>query len=346
MPLAALAAPARTNELWIFIQWLYFYPGRRKLQSKVDDLIVILGTGGTIAGRAAQANDNVGYRAGEIRVEALIAGVPGLSTFRLEAHQVAQLDSKDMDFPTWRALALAVEAHLAREDVRGVLITHGTDTLEETAYFLHRVLAPGKPVVLTAAMRPATALQLDGPQNMLDAAHLVRDARARGVMVCVAGQVHAAEQVQKAHSYRVDAFRSRDGGVLAQVEEGQVRWIAQALVSPAPVGTAVLPEAGGEKGWPRVELVQNHANADGRLVHLLVKDGVDGLVVAGTGNGTLSEALEQALLDAQAAGVRVLRSTRCDAGPVAENGRGLSAAGGLSPVKARVELLLQLLAAG
>ncbi len=311
------------------------------MQSKVADLIVILGTGGTIAGKAAQANDNVGYKAGEIRVEALIAGVPGLSAFRLEAQQLAQLDSKDMDFPTWRRLALAVEAHLAREEVRGVLITHGTDTLEETAYFLHRVLAPRKPVVLTAAMRPATALQLDGPQNMLDAAHLLSDAAAQGVMVCVAGQVYGAEQVQKAHSYRVDAFRGRDGAVLGQVEEGRVRWLAQALPARDALGTAMLPAEG--KTWPRVEIVLNHANADGRLVRLLQQDGVAGLVVAGTGNGTLSLALEQALLDAQAAGVKVLRSTRCDGGPVAENGRGLPAAGALSPVKARVELLLQLL---
>lgn len=311
------------------------------MQSKVADLIVILGTGGTIAGKAAQANDNVGYKAGEIHVEALIAGVPGLSAFRLEACQLAQLDSKDMDFPTWRRLALAVEAQLARAEVRGVVITHGTDTLEETAFFLHRVLAPGKPVVLTAAMRPATALQLDGPQNMLDAAHLVNDAQATGVMVCVAGQVYGAEQVQKAHSYRVDAFRGRDGTVLAQVEEGRVRWLARPLPGPLALGTAALPADGA--AWPRVEIVLNHANADGRLVRLLMHDGVEGLVVAGTGNGTLSQALEQALLDAQASGVQVLRSTRCDAGPVAENGRGLPAAGGLSPVKARVELLLRLL---
>ncbi|MGM9515230.1 asparaginase [Roseateles sp. DB2] len=311
------------------------------MQSKVADLIVILGTGGTIAGKAAQANDNVGYKAGEIGVEALIAGVPGLSTFRLEAQQVAQLDSKDMDFQTWRRLALAVEAQLTRDEVRGVLITHGTDTIEETAYFLHRVLAPRKPVVLTAAMRPATALQLDGPQNMLDAAHLVNDAAAAGVMVCVAGQVYAADQVQKAHSYRVDAFRGRDGTVLAQVEEGQVRWLSQALPGPLAIGTAALPTEGA--AWPRIEIVLNHANADGRLVRLLVHEGVEGLVVAGTGNGTLSAALEQALLDAQAAGVQVLRSTRCDGGPVAENGRGLPSAGALSPVKARVELLLRLL---
>ena len=220
------------------------------MQSKVADLIVILGTGGTIAGKAAQANDNVGYKAGEIHVEALIAGVPGLSAFRLEACQLAQLDSKDMDFPTWRRLALAVEAQLARAEVRGVVITHGTDTLEETAFFLHRVLAPGKPVVLTAAMRPATALQLDGPQNMLDAAHLVNDAQATGVMVCVAGQVYGAEQVQKAHSYRVDAFRGRDGTVLAQVEEGRVRWLARPLPGPLALGTAALPADGA--AWPRV----------------------------------------------------------------------------------------------
>ncbi len=341
--MTALGPAVELNEIWMFIQWLYFYPGRLKLQSKVADLIVILGTGGTIAGKAAQANDNVGYKAGEIHVEALVAGVPGLSAFRLEARQIAQLDSKDMDFPTWRRLALAVESQLAREEVRGVLITHGTDTLEETAYFLHRVLAPRKPVVLTAAMRPATALQLDGPQNMLDAAHLLQDPASQGVMVCVAGQVYGAEQVQKVHSYRVDAFRGRDGTVLAQVEEGQVRWLAQPVAAPAALGTDALPAEGG--AWPRVELVLNHANADGRLVRLLQHDGIDGLVVAGTGNGTLSEPLEQALLAAQEAGVKVLRSTRCDGGPVADNGRGLPSAGALSPVKARVELLLQLLAA-
>ncbi len=337
----ALASSPGIHEIWIFIQWLYFYPGPRKLQNKAADLIVILGTGGTIAGKAAQANDNVGYKAGEIGVDALVAGVPGLSAFRLEARQLAQLDSKDMDFPTWRRLALAVEAQLAREEVRGVLITHGTDTLEETAYFLHRVLAPRKPVVLTAAMRPATALQLDGPQNMLDAAHLLNDPAACGVMVCVAGQVYGADQVQKAHSYRVDAFRGRDGTVLAQVEEGRVRWLSKALAAPQAIGSALLPAEG--EAWPRVEIVLNHAHADGRLVRLLAHDGVEGLVVAGTGNGTLSTALEQALLDAQAAGIQVLRSTRCDGGPVAENGRGLPAAGGLSPVKARVELLLRLL---
>ena len=125
--------------------------------------IVILGTGGTIAGQSAARTDNVGYRAGELGVAQLVAAIPALAGWPLEAEQVAQLDSKDMSHAIWRALAERVAAHLARPDVAGLVITHGTDTLEETAWLLHRVLAPTKPVVLTAAMRPASALQADGP---------------------------------------------------------------------------------------------------------------------------------------------------------------------------------------
>ncbi len=136
--------------------------------------IVILGTGGTIAGTAASPADAIGYTAAQLGVAQLVAGVPALAGLPLESEQVAQLDSKDMDFATWQRLAQRVAAHLARDEVQGVVITHGTDTLEETAYFLHRVLAPAKPVVLTAAMRPATSLQADGPQNLLDAVTLAR----------------------------------------------------------------------------------------------------------------------------------------------------------------------------
>ena len=127
---------------------------------------VILGTGGTIAGRSQAASDNVGYRAGEVSVADLLAAVPALAGHALEARQLAQVDSKDMDHGLWQGLAQAVAEALAREDVQGVVITHGTDTLEETAWFLHRVLAPTKSVVLTAAMRPASALMPDGPQNL------------------------------------------------------------------------------------------------------------------------------------------------------------------------------------
>jgi len=306
-----------------------------------EPLIVILGTGGTIAGTAKTASDGVGYTAAQLSVEDLLAAVPALSGQRLEAHQVAQLDSKDMDFATWQKLAAAVQQQLARPEVGGVVITHGTDTLEETAYFLHRVLAPSKPVVLTAAMRPATALAPDGPQNLFDAVQVAATADARGVVVAFAGRVHDAVQVRKTHSYRVDAFESVDGALVARVEEGVVRLLGRWPEGEA-LGLACI--AAPAERWPRVEIVMNHAGADGAVVRALWASGIDGLVAAGTGNGTLSRGLDAALRQAQAGGVRVVRSTRCDAGPVMELPGLLPSAGALGPVKARIELILALLA--
>ncbi len=305
------------------------------------DLIVILGTGGTIAGTAKTAADGVGYTAAQLRVEDLLAAVPGLAGRRLEAQQVAQLDSKDMDFGTWQRLAGAVQAQLSRPEVAGVVITHGTDTLEETAYFLHRVLGPAKPVVLTAAMRPATALAPDGPQNLFDAVQVAAAPGAAGVLVALAGRVHDAVQVRKTHSYRVDAFESADGALVARVEEGAVRLLGR---WPAAQGLGLARIAAPAAQWPWVEVVQNHAGAQGAAVAALVAAGVRGLVAAGTGNGTLGVALDAALREAQAQGVQVLRSTRCDAGPVMDLPGLLPAAGALSPVKARIELILALLA--
>jgi len=167
--------------------------------------LLVLGTGGTIAGTASSASDNIGYTAA----------------------QVAQVDSKDMRFDIWRTLARRVAHHLAQPQVAGVVITHGTDTLEETAYFLHAVLPAelvnAKPVVLTCAMRPASSLNPDGPQNLKDAVAVALSAGAHGVVVVCAGTVHGALEVQKTHTYRLDAFSSGDAGPLAYVEEGSVR---------------------------------------------------------------------------------------------------------------------------
>src|SRR3954470_10336314 len=131
--------------------------------------VVILGTGGTIAGEAESPGDDLSYRSAARPIAALVASLRPAPGVALESEQIAQLDSKDMDFATWRLLAMRVTSHLERREVVGVVITHGSDTLEETAYFLQRVLAPAKPVVLTAAMRPATSRQADGPQNLADA---------------------------------------------------------------------------------------------------------------------------------------------------------------------------------
>lgn len=302
--------------------------------------IVVLGTGGTIAGTAASQADHVGYTAGQLGVDHLLAALPELAAVDLQVEQLAQLDSKDMDFATWRRLAARVQSLVDEPTVTGVVITHGTDTVEETAYLLHRVLRTDKPVVLTAAMRPASSRSPDGPQNLLDAVALAGHTGAQGVLLVVNGAVHRGDRVRKVSSYRVEAFAS-EGGPIAWIENGALRPLA-----PWPVADGLGVARLAAETWPRVELLWNAAGVDGALVPLLQQLAAQegrrlGLVVAGTGNGTLSQALEAALEEASRAGVAVLRSTRCASGPVI--GGRLPSAGALSAPQARVELLLRLL---
>lgn len=303
--------------------------------------IVILGTGGTIAGTAASATDHTGYHAAQLGVAQLVAAVPALTDMSIACEQLAQLDSKDMDHATWLALAQRAAAHLARADVAGVVVTHGTDTLEETAYFLHRVLGPAKPLVLTAAMRPATALGADGPQNLLDAVMLAREPGAKGVLAVLAGTVFAGAALRKRHTYRVDAFTAGDAGPIGWMEEGRVRAV-RPWPDAAGVGVDRLPA--DPSAWPAVEIVASHAGSDGRVVRALRDSGVRGLVVAATGNGTVHHALEAALREAQQAGVTVWRSSRCLDGVVTSApDEVFPSAGALTPVQARIELMLRLM---
>ena len=310
--------------------------------------VVILGTGGTIAGLAAHASDNLGYTAAQVGVDQLVAAIPSLTDAGpVLTEQVAQVDSKDMSFKVWKLLAARVEHYLARDDVQGIVITHGTDTIEETAFFLHAVCQPAKPVVLTCAMRPASALVPDGPQNVLDATAVARLDGAQGVLVVCAGTIHGALDVQKVHTYQLDAFSSGDGGPLGYVEEGGARMVRNwpvAQTSPAQAAIKIIAGRVQPADWPRVEIVMNYVGASGAMVQALVAQGVQGLVVAVTGNGTLHQDLEAALLVARAAGVSVVRATRCVNGRVLPKPDDLLPdSGGLSPVKARVALMLKLL---
>jgi L-asparaginase len=326
--------------------------------------IVLLGTGGTIAGTAGDPGDNLGYTAAQVSVAQLLQSIPDLLTrsCTLQAEQVAQLDSKDMSFAVWQRLASRCAHWLAQEEVRGVVITHGTDTLEETAYFLHAVLPPvllaRKPVVLTCAMRPASSRFADGPQNLQDALSLAEDAGANGVFAVCAGRIHGALEVQKVHPYRLDAFDSGEAGVQGVVEEGRVRWLfsragpmgRNAAATLAGTGPALLERLALVPDLPRVEIVMSHAGAGAGIVEaLLAHDAgtpnrLRGIVVAATGNGSLHQDLERALLRAHAGGVVVVRATRCAYGRVLPRpGDKLPDSGGLSSVKARVALQLQLL---
>jgi L-asparaginase len=290
--------------------------------------IVVLATGGTIAGLASDASKPQNYTAGQVDVADLLHDV-AQEGVELLTEQVAQIDSKDMSFAVWQSLLARVAHWLEQDDVQGVVITHGTDTLEETAYFLQAVLQPTKPVAMTCAMLPANALGSDGPGNLKDALAWVQQPSASGVSVVCAGQVHEGQAVQKSHSHQRNPFTSQAG-----------------VIHPAELRVPSVAQVLGCKHWPRVELVLNHAGADGRLVRsLTAHDAPQGWVAAGTGNGTLHHDLEGALLEAQKQGALVLRASRCAQGGVqSREADVLPHAGGLTAVQARVALLLHVIA--
>ena len=289
--------------------------------------IVVLATGGTIAGWAQDAEQPQHYKAGQVEVVDLLGGI-SLDGFDLVTEQVAQVDSKDMSFAIWQSLLKRLTHWLALDDVQGAVITHGTDTVEETAYFLSAILPNSKPIALTCAMLPANAPDADGPGNLRDALAWVANDSAHGVALVCAGEVHPGNAVQKTHSQKRNPFTS------------QVR-----PQSDTQLQLPSLSQLLGANAWPRVALVHNHSGADGRDVRaLMAQDPPDGFVVAGTGNGTLHQDLEVALLDAQAQGAVVLRASRCTWGGVQTRaGDALAHAGSLSAVQARIALILHLL---
>ncbi|WP_280519320.1 MULTISPECIES: asparaginase [Caballeronia] len=306
--------------------------------------VAVLATGGTIAGQAGDSSKTAGYKAGVVGVDKLLDAVPALGSIaRIHAEQIASIDSKDMSAALWTQLARRIDELLAQDDIDGVVVTHGTDTLEETAYLLHLTVKSAKPVVLTAAMRPSTALSADGPLNLLNAVTVAasNDAAGKGVLVAFNNQIHSARDVTKTSTYAVDAFRSPDTGVLGFVQDGRVEF--QRTVVRAHT---VASEFAVADRWPMVEIVASYADVSRVTVDALVAAGVRGIVVAGTGNGSMHAVLTQALADAVKQGVAVVRASRVGSGHVMRNGAanddalGTVSAGTLNPYKARVLLML------
>ena len=310
--------------------------------------IAVLATGGTIAGQAGDASKTAGYKAGVVGVDKLLDAVPALtSVASIHAEQVASIDSKDMSLALWSTLAARIDTLLKQDDIDGVVITHGTDTLEETAYFLHLTVKSAKPVVLTAAMRPSTALSADGPLNLLNAVTVAasKNAAGQGVLVAFNNQIHSARDVTKTSTYAVDAFRSPEVGVLGFVQDGRVEFQRNVTKPHTTASEFAIAEK-----WPSVEIIASYADASRVMVDALVAAGVKGIVVAGTGNGSMHANITQALSDAVKQGVSVVRASRVGSGHVMHNGAasddalGTISAGTLNPYKARVVLLLALAA--
>lgn len=306
--------------------------------------IVVLATGGTIAGSSGNPASSAHYQAATVPVSQLVQAVPALGEVaRIEAEQVAQIDSKDMMFSLWQTLAARVAHWSAQPDVAGIVITHGTDTLEETAMFLHLTQEASVPVVLTAAMRPSTSLSADGPLNLLDAVRVAASpaARGMGVLVVLNQQIHAARDVTKGHTSAADAFVSPMAGPVGFVQDAYIRFTRTPRLPDGPR----LPVPAS---WPQVEIIVSYAQPGRVVVDALTSAGVKGVVVAAAGNGSVHQTLSDALADAADLGVAVVRSTRTGAGhvaipaqPRAVSGLFVSAAD-LNPYKARVLLLLAL----
>lgn len=302
----------------------------------------ILATGGTIAGAAGSALER-GYRAGQIGVADLLAQAQSLGIrAELDGSDIAQVGSQDIGWAEWQALHREVSAALADEGVDGVIVTHGTDTAEETALLLDLTVQTGKPVVLVGAMRPADAVGSDGMRNFANAVRVAGDrlAERRGVLVVMSDAVFAAHDVRKAATSGAEAFRGFPRGPLAMVTPTSLDWFGPPDRAAGPARFAFPAEL------PRVEIIYAYAAMDSAPVEAALRDGARGLVLAGMGQGNAPAAVLEAL---RASGVPVVRSSRVDQGSVDRNlevdddASGFVAARSLGPAKARI--LLQVLLA-
>ncbi|MCV0437452.1 MAG: asparaginase [Hydrogenophaga sp.] len=231
--------------------------------------LIVLGTGGTIAGSGLDPHADSQYVTGVLGVEDLVSSLPIPAGYHLETEQVAQLDSKDMDHETWYVLAWRCVHWLRQDDVAGVVITHGTDTIEETAFFLQCVLPTEKPVVLTCAMRPASAFAPDGPKNLADALIVASSDNMSGVSVVTDGRIHDPRFIQKVHSHRLDAFDSGDAGPCGYVVNGRIRhakiWPGYITAGSFHIGTLGKPHE-----WPIVVIVASHAGVCATVLEALL----------------------------------------------------------------------------
>lgn len=285
--------------------------------------VVVLGTGGTIAGagtapETAGGPDAVAYRAAVVTADDLVARVPALGRVaRLTCEQVLQIDSADFTDERLLLLARRVAALCARDDVDGVVVTHGTDTLEESAYFLHLTVPSSKPVVLTGAMRPGTALAADGPANLLHAVSVAAhpSSAGRGALVVMNEEIHSGRDVAKVHAMRVDAFASPHGA-LGLVAAGAPRWY-RAVTRPHTIDSAF--DIARIAALPLVGLVSSHGNMRPESYEAWVAAGARAIVHAGFGGGTVPDTLQPVLRDLGQRGVQIVRASRVGAGPVIRN---------------------------
>jgi L-asparaginase len=311
--------------------------------------VTILATGGTIAGTGASSTTTVGYTAATVGVQRLIEAVPELKQVaNVKGEQVFQIASENMSNEYWLKLAKRVNELLAQDDVDGIVITHGTDTIEETAYFLNRVVKSRKPVVIVGAMRPSTAISADGPVNLYNAVTLAgsEEAVGKGVLVVLNDQINGARDVTKTNTSNSDTFRSWELGFLGYMQDNKPHFYR---VSTRKHTVDTEFDVSKLDSLPAVDIVYGYANMNRIPVDAFVTAGDKGIVHAGVGDGSLARpAVEPALIEARKKGVIIVRSSRVGNGIVARNGEAKDddldfvVSDTLNPQKARILLMLAL----
>jgi L-asparaginase len=309
--------------------------------------VIILATGGTIAGAGA-AVDRAGYTAGKIPIDDLIGGIPSVKKVaNITGEQVASVGSQDMTIDIWKKLAIRINEIFKNNEADGIVITHGTDTQEETAYFLDLVITSDKPVVLTGSMRPATAISADGPKNLYDAITIAANpkSKGRGVLVSFNEGIFDGRDVMKLSTTKTNAFGSPNTGPVGQAYDGRVEYYA---TSTREVNPAKPIQLKADTKLPRVDIVYMYADAPSDQIDMLVSKKVDGIVIAGVGNGNFNKAYMDAVKRAVAAGVIVCRASRTPSGRVVlhdeinDDELGTIVSDDLTPQKARILLMLGL----
>ena len=307
----------------------------------------ILATGGTIAGVSKSATET-NYKAGELGINQLLQAVPQVRDLAdVSGEQIVKIGSQDMNDDVWLKLAKRINELLNKEGYDGVVITHGTDTMEETAYFLNLTVHSNKPVVLVGAMRPATGLSADGPLNLYNAVAVAADknAQGRGVMVCMNDIVLDAKDVIKTNTTSVDTFRGANYGSLAYIHNGKVFFGR----TPDNKHTAQsIFNVDNLKALPKVGIVYSYSNVSELPMKAFMDAKFDGIVHAGVGNGNFYHTIFDLAVKAQQSGIQIVRSSRVPTGATTLDAEvddakyHFVASGALNPQKARVLLMLAL----
>ena len=310
--------------------------------------IVILATGGTIAGAAATGTQ-AGYQSGAVTIDAMVASVPGISDLAyIKGEQISNVGSQDMSFDIMRKLAKRINELAASPSVDGIVITHGTDTMEETAFFLNLTAKTDKPIVLVGSMRPSTAVSADGPLNLYNAVAVAADPKAagRGVLVVMNDWIHGAHSLTKTSTTALQTFMSPVRGLVGITAYGKNDF----FTSPSWKHTTQTEfDVTGVTQLPRVDIIFAAADMSPDLIDCAVTNGAKGIVIAGVGNGNMNKSSVDAAARAVQKGVVVVRSSRVPTGMVGRNVEldddklGFIASDELNPQKARILLALALL---